>query len=191
MVLALKPKVGTPESITPVIACDVGCSTVRRPLISSSVLPWPKPRSDTVDTSPRAALPDPPPSTCSLNVTPPSCGMDRNRSPPDTAATASTCSWPTTLTGSAPVVFAPLICVPTTTISAPSLPCGSAGRGAGATSDMAPPTCISAKAIGRIAALSPRSADRLLSRSVTTSLRSDAITRSVPRMMRLSAWRAS
>lgn len=129
----------------------VGWFTTRRPLSRTSVLPTPRLRRLTEPTSPRAAfellgryeL---------LNVTSPSCGIERNSSSPLTAAVAAICCSSTIVTGRAAVFFAPLICDPTTTMSdagaaAPGSALTAASTAAFEGARRSSPTCCGAGAV--------------------------------------------
>ena len=118
-----------------------GCSVMRRPLISRSVLPVPRSRRLIEPTSPRALFCVV--AFCSLKATVPACGMERKSSSPEAAPVFSIAVSSSTVTGRTSLIWAPLICVPVTTIWLES----SASSGeAGAASDCAYAVpCISAR----------------------------------------------
>jgi hypothetical protein len=101
-------KTGTSDS-----AWVVGCTTVRRPFSSTSVLPAPRLRREIELTSPRAELLEPG-RKLELKVTLPAWGIVRKSSSPEPAAAAWIWSVPMTVTGSEVFTLAPSICEPTT-----------------------------------------------------------------------------
>ena len=102
MVLALLVTTGMRFSV-----CVPGCRTMRRPLISVSVLPVPRPRRLMEFTSPRAALT--PVVVESLKPTKPICGIERSNSSPVAAPVSAMSSESSTETGRDPAISAPLI----------------------------------------------------------------------------------
>ena len=96
--------------------CVPGVKIMRRPLTRTNVLPVPTLRRLIEALSPRASL-RLPVVRASWNCTSPACGIERNRSSPETLPVAAMRSSLSTETGSVSAIFEPSMRLPTTTIA--------------------------------------------------------------------------